>query len=311
LVPSCYEASGEGLDRDCDVTSGTGDSIPTERAAAFLERFGRWAERRPDLVGALLVGSQARDDHPADPWSDVDLVLIADDPAPYLADRSWLSELGRPVATFVEPTMEGQIERRVLFDDGLDVDLPVLSVAAAESFLLEQEGPIGTVLRRGVRVLLDRDGRLTERVGRIAPTPLSEALPDAAELDQVVNDFWYHVLWTARKFRRGELWVAAECCDGYLKRLLLAVLGWDARATSGADSWHSGRFLEQWLDPALQARLPATFAGYDAERLPGALWATAELFRDVTRKLAAQLDLVYAEDVDRRISEMVRETLRP
>jgi aminoglycoside 6-adenylyltransferase len=283
--------------------------MPTELAAAFLERFGRWAQGRPDLAGALLVGSQARDDHPADPWSDVDLVLIADDPAPYLADGSWLSELGRPVATFVEPTMAGQTERRVLFDDGLDVDLPVLSVAAAESFLVEQAGPIGSVLRRGVRVLFDRDGRVTERVGRIAATPLSEASPDQAELDQVVNDFWYHVLWTARKSRRGELWVAAECCDGHLKRLLLTVLGWHARATSGADTWHGARFIEQWLDPALQARLPATFAGYDAERLPRSLWVTAELFRDVARELATQLHLVYAEDVDTRASKLVRETL--
>lgn len=283
--------------------------MPTERAAAFLERFVRWAEGRSDLAGALLVGSQARDDHPADPWSDVDLVLVADDPAPYLADGSWLSELGRPVATFVEPTLAGQSERRVLFDDGLDVDLPVLSTAAAESFLQEQEGPIGTVLRRGVRVLFDRDGGLTERVGRIAATPLTDARPDQAQLDHVVNDFWYHVLWTARKARRGELWVAAECCDGHLKRLLLTVLGWHARATSGADTWHGARFIEQWLDPALRARLPATFAGYDPERVPGALLATAELFRDVTRQIARQLDLVYAADVDGAISEMVRETL--
>jgi aminoglycoside 6-adenylyltransferase len=291
------------------VTSGTDDSVPTARAAAFLERFARWAERRPDLAGALLVGSQSRDDHPADPWSDVDLVLIADDPTPYLADGAWLSELGRPVATFVEPTMAGQTERRVLFDDGLDVDIPVLTAAAAESFLQEQEGPIGTVLRRGVRVLLDRDGRLTQRVRRIAATPLTDALPDQAALDQVVNDFWYHVLWTARKSRRGELWVAAECCDGHLKRLLLTVLGWHARATSGADTWHGARFIEQWLDPALRARVPPIFAGYDADRLPEALWATAELFRDVARQLAAQLDLVYAVDVDRRVSEMARETL--
>jgi aminoglycoside 6-adenylyltransferase len=284
--------------------------MPTERAAAFLERFGRWAERRPDLAGALLVGSQARDDHPADEWSDLDLVLIVDDPTPYLADESWLGELGTPVATFLEPTVAGQTERRALFDDGLDVDMPVLSLDAAETFLAEQAGPIGTVLRRGVQVLLDRDGWLTERVARIAATHLPGGLPDQAALDQVVNDFWYHVLWTARKSRRGELWVAAECCDGHLKRLLLEVLAWHARAISGADTWHGARFIEEWLDPALQARLRATFAGYDAERLPGALWATAELFRDLARELAARVQLAYAEDVDRRVSEMVRGTLR-
>ena len=215
------------------------------------------------------------------------------------------------MATFLEPTLAGQTERRALFDDGLDVDLPVLTLAAAESFLLEQAGSAGTVFRRGVRVLVDRDGRLTERVQRIAATAAADPSPDQPAFDQVVNDFWYHVLWTGRKFRRGELWVAVECCNGSLKRALLQVLRWHARATSGADIWHGGRFLERWLDPSLQARLQGTFADYDAQRLSEALLATAKLFRDVSRDLAAGLDLVYPEEVDSTVTTMLRETLGP
>jgi predicted nucleotidyltransferase len=90
--------------------------VPTERAAAFLARLVTWLATRADIAGALLVGSQARTAQPADRWSDVDLVVIADEPARYIDDAAWLSELGRPVATFVEPTLLGQRERRVVFE---------------------------------------------------------------------------------------------------------------------------------------------------------------------------------------------------
>jgi aminoglycoside 6-adenylyltransferase len=257
----------------------------------------------------MLVGSRARTDVPADEWSDVDLVLVVEEPARYLDDTGWLRELGTPIATFVEPTLMGQRERRVLWEDGLDVDLPILPIPVAKAFLEEQVGPAGTVVRRGARVLLDRDGWLTEAVDQARSTHPPQPALDQPALDRLVNDFWYHALWTARKARRGELWVAVECCDGVLKQLLLEMLRWSARLRAGVDTWHGGRFLESWLDPETRARLPATFAGYDAERLAPALLATAELFRQTTREVSEAAGLRYPEEVDRRVSALVAETL--
>jgi len=61
----------------------------------------------------------------------------------------------------------------------------------------------------------------------------------------MVNDFWFHTVWAAKKILRGETWVAAMCVNGYLKSNLLRVMEIDARAR-GEDPWHAGRFMEKW-----------------------------------------------------------------
>jgi len=67
--------------------------------------------------------------------------------------------------------------------------------------------------------------------------PTSEAQPASppapAEFLNAVNDFWYHAVWTAKKLRRGELWIAMSCLDSYMKRRLLQMIEWHARATHG------------------------------------------------------------------------------
>ncbi|MEV5428007.1 nucleotidyltransferase domain-containing protein [Streptomyces sp. NPDC052701] len=67
--------------------------ISRERAAEaqeIIDRVTRWAAGRQDVVGLLLVGSYARD--AARPDSDIDLVLLTTDPAPY-SGTAWADEL--------------------------------------------------------------------------------------------------------------------------------------------------------------------------------------------------------------------------
>src|SRR5919106_6612819 len=120
----------------------------------FIERVCVWAESRPDVGAALLVGSAARSATPADEWSDVDVVLFVADPAPYLQDASWLDGFGSPLLTFVEPTaVGGSLERRVLFEDGFEVDFSLFPVAAVQR--LGSDAGADETLRRGYRVLVD------------------------------------------------------------------------------------------------------------------------------------------------------------
>lgn len=81
----------------------------------LIDSVAAWARSRPDLRAAILVGSHARTDVPADEWSDVDITLVADDPTRYTEHADWVRELGEPLATFVEPASPGpQLERRIL-----------------------------------------------------------------------------------------------------------------------------------------------------------------------------------------------------
>ena len=58
----------------------------------FLTAFTAWAAARPDIQAVALVGSHAR--NAATDRSDVDLVIIADQPEAYLRERRWIEEFG-------------------------------------------------------------------------------------------------------------------------------------------------------------------------------------------------------------------------
>jgi molybdopterin-guanine dinucleotide biosynthesis protein A len=270
-----------------------------------------WAAGLDDVRALLVVGSQARPDTPADRWSDLDLILLLDDPLPYLEDASWVEELGTPVVTFLEVTPDGHWERRVLYETGEDVDFVLFPAAVLER--LDESENATALLRRGYRVLVDRIG-LAGRLERIAASPAREPTPTADEFRELASDFWYHALWTAKKLRRGEVFTAKECLDAYMKARLTTLLGWHARAVDpSVDTWHGGRFLERWADPGALAALERAYARYDLRDVARALWETIDLWQGLEEEVARRLDLdpgLDHADLRRRVSEVVTDPRR-
>lgn len=270
-----------------------------------------WAGEREDVKALLVVGSQARRDTPADRWSDLDLIILLDDPQPYLEDASWVEEAGVPLLSFLEATSDGHWERRVLYETGEDVDYVLFPVAALER--LERSEDATALVRRGYRVLLDRVG-LAERLERIAAAPAPERRPTDHELRELASDFWYHALWTAKRLRRGEVFIAKECLDGSLKDRLVTLLGWHARAIEPtADTWRGGRFLERWADPGALVALERAYARYDLRDVARALWETIDLWQGIEEETARRLDLETGldhADLRRRVAEVVPDPRR-
>jgi len=265
-----------------------------------------WASEREDIRALLVVGSQARAKVPADRWSDLDIVLIVDDPEPYAEDPSWVREFGQPVLTFLEDTPVGQRERRVLYETGEDVDFPLFPVTALE--LLEQSENAANLLARGYRVLIDKID-LAERLARVAATAEQPSAPNRREYTDLASDFWFHALWAAKKLRRGEVLTAKGCLDGYMKDRLLTLLEWHARALDpSVDTWHAGRFVERWADPGALAALEKAYAYYDVRDVARALWETIDLWQgleeETASRLGFELDLDPA-DLRRRVADVV------
>ncbi len=243
----------------------------------LIERFVSWAEKETTISSAVVIGSRARTDHPADEWADLDVIVVTRDPALLLAQPDWLDDIGNPVVTFIEDTSSGgEKERRVLFDNGLDVDFSVIPYNKIEMMLQPQVfaqvvGEMSNIFGRGVRVLLDKDGQIKQldqlvSLAQAAPTQL----PSETNFLQVVNDFWYHTVWTARHLRRGELWWGGSGLNGRLRDLLFIMMEWQARAIRGPnyDTWFRGRFLEEWADPR-RFRLSRMSLRITIRKIPG------------------------------------------
>src|SRR5262245_33164363 len=255
------------------------------QVASFLGAVSRWAAEAPGLRAAVLLGSQARVDAPADPVSDVDVALFVDDPAAYLDHPAWVDHFGDPLLRFREPTAVGGFEElRVHFRDGLEVDFAIVPAAVAAAIPPEADA----VFARGYRVLFADGISFPER----EPSSIDAPAPTQERFDRLVNDFWYHLLWAAKKLWRGEVLVAKQACDGLLTGLLVELARW---RSAESDTWHGARFFERWAGDDLVEALGPTFARYEAADV-ARLRAKAELFGRVEDEVAARHGLVASED---------------
>jgi aminoglycoside 6-adenylyltransferase len=288
----------------------------------LIERFVRWAETCSDIRAAVIVGSRARVDHPADEWADLDIMIITTDPKRYLSTTDWLENIGNPLLTFVEPTSTGDAkERRVLFEGMLDVDFAIFPEKEfkrkAQQFTQGEIPPqiaaqILDVPIRGMRVLVDKDGTIAELQTLISSIETPPPRPPSQhEFLETVNDFLYHAVFTAKHLRRGELWWTVACLNCHMHWLLLRMMEWHARATHGwtYDTWFRGRFLEEWAHPQALKELRGAFAHYDEEDIKAALLATMNLFRWIAMETAEKLAFPYPAKADEHVTKWVRTCL--
>ena len=263
---------------------------------SLLQTIVRFAQTCEAVSALVLVGSQARNTRPADAYSDTDLILIVRDPDRFTQSDTWLREIGNAHISFTEPTIDGQHERRVLFDDAQDVDFVIMEEGAAKHAL--ETGEASNILSRGYRVLVAKHGFAVPPTD-IQPVPAFASATET-EFTNTVNDFWYHSIWSAKKLLRQELWTAKFCVDGYMKQKLLWMIEQHEHTVhrSGADTWYKGRFIEQWAQYGVLCGLQNAFAHYDSADITAALLETMKLFRRLATEVAEALGLPYPTHAD-------------
>ncbi|UOQ45923.1 aminoglycoside 6-adenylyltransferase [Halobacillus salinarum] len=273
----------------------------------IIKKVTTWAEKRSDLRVILVVGSRARKDAPADKWSDLDVVFFTNEPDQYLSSDEWISEIGPYWFTFIEETaVGGGKERRVLFEDAIDVDFSVFPIKSMKN--LFEDPQTRKALHRGVRVLADKDGEFQE-IYRREETYAGEdqRLINEDAWIELIHDFLYHAVWGAKKLLRREWWTAKDCIDHYLKQCLLSVAECHARAKYGAnyDTWHNGRFFDQWADPFIQEQIKHCYAHYEKYDMQQALLHTIKLFRRMALETAELLNYRYPHDADELVEKWI------
>ena len=86
------------------------------------------------------------------------------------------------------------MERRVLFEDGLNVDFSIIPYAKVEQMMQHGFPPeVTEVCCCGIRRLLDREGLAAHL--HLTNTELASSRPQTqAEFLEVIKDFWYHAV---------------------------------------------------------------------------------------------------------------------
>ena len=245
-----------------------------DRFMNIKEKLLALAKDDEDIKAIVLICSSTRDTVKADEYSDLDVVIATEKP------EGWLygdcpKKLGSVKISFVEPTLGGGKERRMLYDGSLDVDMIVFTPEQFKKAI--REGVASWVMNRGYEILYDAEGfstLLEEHISHeLKPTDLAEP-----EFNNMVNDFFFHTVWASKKILRGELWTAKMCIDAYLKNYLLKMIEMYSVSKYHADVWHDGRFLDRWAEKEILSDLEKCFAHYDREDMVSALLATLDLF---------------------------------
>lgn len=298
----------------------------------WIDHFVTWAESRDDIRTALVFGSQAKKNNDQiDEWADIDIAIFTSRSGLYTKGHTWMQDISPMWSGLVDTseTWSGLAAASgfSVYRDGLIVDfiiLPKMRVQLAnlciqllnlrpsvwrhrQSPIIEFCNQLLGFFRRGVIVLVDKDG-LADRLEQVTmATPLgAQTPPSANELQKNSDDFWVDPPRVVTSLRRGKLVWATRSTRPMMKQLY-KMAEWHARAKRG---WDDGtefplKGINGWADSFVLDALPRIYARYDEEDMWHALLEMINLYRRLTAKTAELLGYELDIDTAMNVSEWV------
>jgi aminoglycoside 6-adenylyltransferase len=204
----------------------------------------QWAGTKADIRLSLIVGSRARCDHPADSWADLDIMTFTTNPKTYFSQTDWMTEMGNVWVKTRHHTATNEAEWLVTYEGGIDVDFVFSSYPKTcwqIMLWLTRNFPslrrfiprrvthylqrAAQTIRRGVRVLIDKDNIASSMLNFIGSFKSVPQPPTQTRFMELVEYFWCMAEKTAKKICRGELYVACSWCNYLQQTAVLPMLG--------------------------------------------------------------------------------------
>lgn len=280
------------------------ESEPSTSFEDIITKFRAWAESNLLVRAAIVMGSQARTDHPADRWSDLDLAVYTTHADSLIRVSDWLEQFGEIWVKARDKTARGDPEWFIFFAGGFKVDIVLIDIAGLPGETLADwvgHPDFSEIFSRGVWVLCDK----TTSAGSLPriPTPTNFHAIDQAAFDENTSRFFLAAIRAARLLRRQDLWRARQACDEDMKLHLLKMIEYHALSTmvQDQDIWYNGRFIHEWADPDVLLRLRSCFGGFDLQALWAAFQNTYALYMDLGLATADRLNLNFPHDLALKI----------
>lgn len=238
-----------------------GNMCMDSRYKDIVDKIIKYGEKSELVKAEVLIGSQSRQIDCADEYSDIDVMLFVSDIDFFINSDEWISSLGKYSISFVEKTVSGGMERRIVFENAMDADFILLQ---ADNFSRINE--LSEIVSRSYKMLLDKDN-FTDIISHVSQSDKSFSIPSESEIQNLISEFLFHVIWASKKVMRGELWAEITCVDGYMNKLLLKIIEYHSHALHGTDydTWHNGKFIELWAEPWVVKEFQNIYARYSGK----------------------------------------------
>jgi aminoglycoside 6-adenylyltransferase len=279
------------------------EQSPPEIIAGLVE----WGAAQRSVRGMVLTSTRAIAAAPRDQLSDYDVILIVEELAPWVTERSWLDDFGEVLVVYWDPVYADPIHgvdrcaNVTQYADGLKLDFTLWPVELFREIVDAPE--LQPELDAGYQVLLDKDG-LTAGLPAPTHTAYIPRPPTEEAFQLLVNDFLSDAPYAAKCLWRGELFPLKWCLDYDMKHVYLRpLLEWRLAIGNGwsAPVGSLGKGLRQKLPAELWARVERCYAGAGLAENWEALEQTLEVFRSVAREVAAHLGYRYPDDLHERV----------
>lgn len=265
--------------------------------------FAKTDER---VRAVFMNGSRANPNAPRDKYQDFDIVYVVREFDSFLKDLHWIDRFGERLMLQMpeamrDPCGDGRFNWMMLFTDGNRLDLTLIPIEKPE--LIGDDS--ATV------VLLDKDGVLPVFY------PASDRdywvkKPDELFYFSCCNNFWWCMQNVAKGVARGELPYAMMMYHTVVRQDLHDMLEWYIGCRNGfaVSAGKMGKYFRKFLPAEWYAQYEKTYSGAEPEAIWESLFAAGELFRTVSKAVAAELKYPFlAQDAENmtRYMQTVRE----
>lgn len=268
-----------------------------------LERILDWAENNENVRMIIQTGSHIRNDHTSDELSDYDIELFVDNIDDFSKSDSWINEIKE--AWIILPLVNnvGDPTRLVIYEGGEKVDFTLNKIQDFDKLIVDQGN--SDLFNRGYKVLLDKNN-LSSKLKDAPFKNLASNKPTQIEFNALVEEFFFEIYHVAKYLKREDLW-PVKFRDWTTKELMLRMIEWYEKSEKGwdFDTWYFGQKMKKWIDPDVYSQISGIFAHFDKQDGLEAMNNTINLFREVAKKTAKNLNYTYPQVVDDNILSYV------
>lgn len=267
----------------------------------MLDRIVNTAKNDDRIRAVIMNGSRTNANVPRDIFQDFDIIYLVADVDVFKADPTWIKRFGELMIIQTPETMEdpppsndGSFTYLMQFTDGNRIDVTLIPIAKVHE--------IGNDSLN--RTLLDKDGLLPP----FAPSNDSAYLPKpptAKTFDDCCNEFWWVSLNVAKGLWREEILYAKYILDRHVRDQLMKMLTWyvGMKTQFSRSPGKLGKYLKQYLEPALWMLLEKTYADASYDTTWQSLFAMCELFEKTANEVAEQLKFDYPHQEAKQVRD--------